>query len=95
MRFNVFTKILHTDAGDFVKDLRCPLHKRWDELSARRNSPDRACSECDRSVLDTSRMTDAEVLATVRVDPTACLAISARQKNVTVFCKARTDDDGQ
>lgn len=85
MQFNPETNALYTDAGELVKVLHCPLRKQWNQLALQPAHPHRTCAACERSVLDTSRMTDAEVLATVRADPATCLAVGTRQSNVTLL----------
>lgn len=84
MKFDPKTKALYTDTCDFVKILHCPLEKRWEQLGTRPASAHRTCAECDKAVLDTAVLTDAEILAAVRVDPTTCLFVSARQVNITL-----------
>jgi hypothetical protein len=75
---------LYTDAGELIKVLHCPLKKRWDELRETETSH-RTCSNCERAVLDTSTMTEAEVVAAVQSDPQTCLCISAVQENLTLL----------
>jgi hypothetical protein len=83
VRFNIRTHELCTDAGELVKILHCPLRQQWNKLDVAKNSPHRTCSNCERTVLDTSQMADEELLAIIRSDPNTCLAISSKQKNVT------------
>jgi hypothetical protein len=88
MQFNPETNALYTDAGELVKVLHCPLRKQWNQLVLHPSSAHRTCAECERSVLDTSGMTDAEVLKTVRANPMTCLAVGTRQANVTLLYDA-------
>jgi hypothetical protein len=85
MKFNPDTRELFTDAGELVKVLRCPLRMRWEQLDANDCSPHRICSECDHPVLDTTVLSDAEVLAAVRSDPSTCLCVRASQENLTLL----------
>lgn len=85
MRFDPNTKELFTDSGELVKVLHCPLRMRWEQLGTRASSPHRTCGECDHPVLDTAEMSDAEVLATVRAEPSVCLCVRASQANVTLL----------
>ncbi len=85
MQFNPETKALYTDAGELIKVLHCPLRKRWEQLTLLSVSAHRTCASCERTVLDTSGMTEAEVVAAVNTDPSTCLAVSARQSNVTIL----------
>jgi hypothetical protein len=83
MTFDPYSLALFTDAGELIKVLHCPLKKRWDELGET-DTPHRACSNCERAVLDTASMTEAEVVAAVRSDPHTCLCVSAGQENVAL-----------
>jgi hypothetical protein len=85
MKFDPGTRELFTDAGELVKVLRCPLRMCWKQLTASVGSPHRTCGECDRSVLDTATLSDAEVLAAVRSDPSTCLCVRASQENLTLL----------
>jgi hypothetical protein len=85
MKFDPITKNLYTDAGKFIKKLRCPMAQRWEQLDARPDSPHRHCGECESSVLDTATLSDHDLLAAVRADPDACLSINAKQPNLTIF----------
>jgi hypothetical protein len=84
MLFDRPSLALYTDAGELIKVLHCPLKKRWHEL-AETESPHRTCSTCERAVLDTAAMTEAEVVAAVRSDPHTCLSVSAAQENLTLL----------
>jgi hypothetical protein len=81
--FDPYSLALYTDAGELIKVLHCPLKKQWDELGET-DTPHRTCSNCERAVLDTAALTEAEVVAAVRGDPHTCLCVSASQDNVTV-----------
>lgn len=94
MKFDPATQRLFTDAGELIKVLHCPLRMRWEQLAARDGSPHRTCAECGHQVLDTAVMTDAEALARVRAEPSACLCVSANQKNVTLVTTSVTPYQG-
>lgn len=91
MRLNLETNELFTNAGELVKVLHCPLRMRWVQLIANDGSPHRTCGECSRVVLDTSALSDAEVLAEVRTDPSTCLAVKMTQANVTLLPTTYTE----
>jgi hypothetical protein len=84
MIFDTSSLSLYTDAGELIKVLRCPLKQQWRELRETETAH-RTCSNCERSVLDTSTMTEAEVVAAVRSDPQTCLCVSAVQENLTLL----------
>ncbi len=95
MLFDRASLSLYTDAGDLIKVLHCPLKKRWHELGET-ESPHRTCSTCERAVLDTSAMTEAEVVSAVQGDPHTCLCVSAGQANLTLLPRrtgGRSDGD--
>ncbi len=83
MTFDPYSLALFTDAGELIKELHCPLKKRWHELGETETAH-RTCSNCERPVLDTATMTEAEVVAVVRSDPQTCLCVSAVQENLTL-----------
>jgi len=90
MQFHSATKSLYTDDGELIKVLFCPLRKRFDQLESRASGPHPVCSECEREVLDTSKLSEAEVVAAVRTDPATCLCVSSRQANVAVLHRTLT-----
>ena len=85
MRFNPETGILRTDKGELIKEMRCPLQKRWDEMTPI-GSDDRArlCGGCGKSVHSTDGLTDAEVLRLMRKNREACLMIRLDSPNLTI-----------
>lgn len=85
MKFDPGTKELFTDDGELVKVLRCPLRMRWEQLATSDDSPHRTCGECAHPVLDTAALSDAEVLAAVRTDPSTCLCVRAGQENLSLL----------
>jgi hypothetical protein len=79
------TRALYADDGTFIKTLSCPLAKAWDQLTPAPGSAHCRCDACERSVLDTATLSDADVLAAVRADASTCLSVSAAQENVTLI----------
>lgn len=84
MKFDRETKELFTDAGELIKVLHCPLRMRWTQLGVTSGSPHRICASCDHRVLDTSALSDADVLAAVRADPSTCVCVRASQPNLSL-----------
>ena len=84
VQFNPISNTLFTDKGELIKELSCPLKKRWQELKAGSATPHRSCPECDKQVLDTSRLSDSEILEQVKKDPSTCLSVRAGQTNVSI-----------
>lgn len=84
MKFNRETKELFTDAGELIKVLHCPLRMRWAQFAVADGAPHRFCGGCEHPVLDTGALSDADVLAAVRADPSTCLCVRASQTNVTL-----------
>ncbi|MCW3095883.1 MAG: hypothetical protein JWL77_1501 [Chthonomonadaceae bacterium] len=89
MQFNPKTEALFTDGGEFIKVLHCPLRKQWDQMVPQPDSTDRICASCEKTVLNTSEMTDGEVLSVVQSDPTICLAVNLQAPNVTIAVQSR------
>ena len=85
MKINPKTKQLFTDTGELIKVLHCPLQKKWEQLAANLAGPHRHCAGCEREVLNTDGMSDAEVLATVHADPSTCLFVSGNQQNLAII----------
>jgi len=88
MQFNPKTQALFTDSGELIKVLHCPLRKQWDQMVPQPDSADRICASCEKTVLNTSEMTDGEVLSVVRSDPSTCLAVNLRAPNVTIVVQS-------
>jgi len=91
MKFNPGTKQLFTDSGELVKVLRCPMPMRWEQLTAEAGEPHRSCAHCERRVLDTAVMSEEDVVAAVRADPSTCLCVRAGQPNLTLIASPAVD----
>ena len=85
MRFNPETRILRTNKGELIKEMHCPLQKRWDEMTPI-GSDDRArlCGGCGKSVHSTDGLTDVEVLRLMRKNSEACLMVRLDSPNLTI-----------
>ena len=84
MKFNPLTKAIYTDNGEFVKTMNCPYKVRWDNLEAT-VSTTRKCTNCDHFILDTSVLTDEDLLHIVRQHPDTCLKIDLNQHNLNII----------
>jgi hypothetical protein len=69
MKYNPITTQLFTDEGELIKELYCPLSKEWNKLN------NGYCESCSKTVHDTSKMSDQEVLDFVKQNPKACLKV--------------------
>lgn len=85
MQFNPKTQALYTDSGELIKVLHCPLRKQWDQLAPQTATPHRVCDSCARQILNTTEMSDAEVLSAVRADPSTCLAVDRKHPNTRIL----------
>lgn len=85
MKFNPGTKELFTDSGELVKVLHCSRLMRWEQLTAEAGEPHRSCAHCERRVLDTAVMSEEDVVAAVRADPSTCLCVRAGQPNLKLL----------
>ena len=81
MKFNPITKEVYTDQGVLVKKLYCPLKMQWDRLLPEVRG-ERRCEACERSVIDTSELTDEDLLKIVERNPAQCLKIDLQQENL-------------
>jgi hypothetical protein len=85
MKFSPFNLTLYTDSNEPIKTLHCPHKKQWNQLHPQPDSPHRSCPGCNHPVLDTAHMTDLEVLAAVRQNPSTCLAVNPAQDNIRLL----------
>ena len=61
VRFNQEDRSLWTDDGRFLKQLDCPLHKRWSEMKpVEGDERRRICGSCSKAVVSLEGLTDAE-----------------------------------
>ena len=75
MKYNPITTQLFTDEGELIKELYCPLSKEWNKLN------NGYCESCSKTVHDTSKMSDQEVLDFVKQNPEACLKVNLITSN--------------
>ena len=85
MIFNPITKSLFTDSGDLIKKLDCPFQIKWSSLAASKDGKkSRVCSVCDHSIVDTSKLTEQELLNIIKKKPDACLKVDLNQENIRI-----------
>ena len=84
MKYNPLTQDLYTDAGIFLKQLHCPLAKRWEQLDPASIVQVKFCSTCNKPVYDTSPLMDSELQAILNEAPETCLKVDFRQSNLTI-----------
>ena len=84
MKYNPLTKTLFTNDGEILKKLYCPRFKQWEELAQSNVVASRHCDHCEKSVLDTSNLSDLELRRLVDHAPDACLKVDLNQDNITV-----------
>ncbi len=86
MLFDPNTNTLFTNLGQEIKKLECPKTKCWDELEVVDDLDlKRMCLDCNKHVVDTRGLTDAQVHVLVQFDPTVCLHIDAEHGNVMLI----------
>ena len=83
MKFNPISREVFTDQGKFLKKLDCPYQMNWESM-AKTAENQRICKVCERSVLDTEKLTDSKLSAILAEDPTTCLKINLDQHNLTL-----------
>lgn len=86
LAFDPLHKTLHDSQGRVLKKLHCPKLKSWNQLTPVIEStvPQKHCESCDRAVLDTARMSAAEIIHALEDDPQTCLSIRLDQENIEV-----------
>lgn len=84
MKFNPITSEVFTDEDKFLKKLFCPYNVDWDELEKTSNSTFRKCTNCDHLIVDTSFLTDDELLSMIKQNPKTCLKIDLNQHNLKI-----------
>ena len=84
MKFNLISREVFTDQGEFLKKLDCPFKMDWESM-ANSGEGHRKCSVCKHVVVDTEKFSDAELLALIKEDPKTCLKINLNQHNVILI----------
>ena len=84
MKYNPITQELYTDTGTFLKQLHCPLAKKWEQLDPTSSAQAKTCSTCNRAVYDTSILGDSEVQTMLNTAPETCLKVDINQPNLTI-----------
>ncbi len=75
MKYNLTTKEIFTNDGQFIKKMNCPEKADWDTMDKTDNDLKRMCTICNKSVIDTEFLSDDEVLYLAEKDPNICLRI--------------------
>jgi hypothetical protein len=84
MKFNLKSKTLYTDKGDFIKSLSCPKKIDWELLSDTGDNK-RFCNQCANYILDSGHFSDDVLLKIVQENPNTCLMVDINQKNLTIL----------
>lgn len=91
MIFNLSTKELFSDEGDFIKKLHCPYYIKWRELDSSKGSSHKTCGLCKKTIYNSTDMNENQVVDLVTSNPEACLKIDLNQNNIkTVGIYGRT-----
>lgn len=89
VRFNQENRTLWTDDGRFLKQLDCPLHKRWSEMKpVEGDERRRICGSCSKAVVSLEGATDAEARELIGSKRDTCVMIPFGAANVTIHGKA-------
>jgi len=62
-------------SGSTLKTLSCPRRISDADLENPRHAESR-CTHCDRDVINTDYLTEAQIIARLKEDPTTCLKIN-------------------
>lgn len=87
MLYNPISKQIFSDSGSFIKQLYCPLQKKWEELQPSENLQPitlkgRLCESCDKVVYDSELLKENELIELIKKDPHICVKIGLNQKNI-------------
>lgn len=83
VKFIANEKKLYTDDGQFIKELSCPLRKKWENLlKLDEKDLKRRCNACGKNVLNLSSLSDDQVLAIASYDPDVCVYIRSDADNL-------------
>lgn len=96
MLFNEDNQTLYTNDGTFIKQLTCPLQKKWTTLTRiEHDDKKRLCESCQKHVISTQGLYDQEVLGIMMFDPESCLHASPSFGNLALLPhkETRTDND--
>jgi hypothetical protein len=85
MYFDVRLKILMTSNGNDIKKIECPVKMSWQQLHHDHHEGP-YCSRCDRSILDTTHLSEQEILKHVLQFPESCIAVPMDRVTV-IFSK--------
>ena len=85
MKFNPLSKEIYTDQGKLIKKMNCPYEIKWDVLEVGDSSASRNCSICNQAILDTSNLSDQELLDITNQNPDTCLKIDLNQSNLQLI----------
>ncbi len=85
MKFNPITKRVYSDQGQFIKELNCPLNRKWESFRSMNDDRNKYCDNCNQKIIDTANLTDNELVKLIEVRPNTCLKIDLNQKNIQIF----------
>ena len=89
VRFDQNSRVLTTDNGHFLKQVACPLNKRWSEMRpVEGDERRRVCGSCEKAVVSLEGATDAEARELIDSDGDTCVMIPFGAANVTIHGKA-------
>ncbi|PZX55536.1 hypothetical protein LV85_00760 [Algoriphagus chordae] len=84
LQYNPISKKLFTENGELIKTLNCPYRIGWSSLPSTEDSKHRTCSQCEHSILDTAKVTEKELVQTIKTKPNTCLKVDINQDNLTI-----------
>lgn len=87
MLYNPISKQLFSNSGTFIKQLHCPLQKRWEELETGQNFQPitlkgKLCDSCNKVVYDSNLIKENELIELIKKDPHTCIKVDLNQENI-------------
>lgn len=82
MKFIKNSRRLYSQNGTLIKELYCPKKVVNSDLKLSEDGINYDCKYCQSKILDTSYLTEKQIITIVKKNPNTCLKISTNQKNI-------------
>ena len=88
MEIDPLNKRLYTSKGVLIKELFCPL-KVGPSSTHLESDGSWSCTKCQRQLVDTSAISEEELLDLVAKEPDTCLRVDLNQENLKIRTNGR------
>lgn len=86
MKYDPSKKALYTGNGNLIKKLECPINVSWDDLKPNiidKNTRD--CANCQKQILDTSSLSEEDLLNYIQSNPNTCMSIDLLNRELEII----------